>query len=296
MATMLIGALLNIALDALFILHLHMGVRGAALATIIAQMTTAAWVLLYFLSGQSLLRLRVKHLRPRPALCWSIFAVGSAPFAMQLAASVIVITFNRQLRAYGGDLAISVFGIAHSVAMMIMMPVFGISQGAQPIIGFNYGAKQFRRVKKTLLLAATAGSLTTTIGWVAIMSSPAWIVRLFDAKDQALLELGSHALWICFLMLPVVGFQIVGGNYFQAIGKPKQAMFLSLSRQVILLLPGLVLWPRFFGLDGIWMSLPISDFGSSLLTATWLVLEVRGLGRRHQAETGVREESGGQEA
>ncbi|HLA85378.1 MAG TPA: MATE family efflux transporter [Thermoguttaceae bacterium] len=284
MATMLIGALLNIVLDALFIFGFGMGVRGAALATVLSQMTTAAWVLGYFVSGRSLLRLHWAHLRPRMSLCWSICAIGSAPFAMQIAASLIITVFNRQLGVYGGDLAISVFGIVHSMAMMVMMPVFGISQGAQPIIGFNYGAEKYDRVKKTLLLAAVTASAVTTIGFVVAMASPASIVRLFDEKDAKLIELGSHAIRCCFLVLPIIGFQIVGANYFQAVGKPKSAMFLSLSRQVILLLPGLILWPRLFGLglDGVWLALPVSDLGASILTAVWLTREIRGLGRKHR--------------
>jgi len=283
MATMLIGALLNIALDAWFILHLGMEVRGAALATVLAQLTTAVWVLAYFLSNKALLRIRLANLRPRPALCMSIFAIGSAPFAMQLASSVIIAVFNRQLASHGGDLAISVFGIVHSTAMMFMMPIFGISQGAQPIIGFNYGAQKYDRVKKTLLLAILAASALVTLGFAVAMFFPAEIVRLFDEQDEDLIALGSHAIRICFLLFPIIGFQIISANYFQAVGKPKQAMFLSLSRQVILLLPGLLIWPHFFGLDGVWMALPVSDIGSSVLTAAWLAMEIRSLGVKHHA-------------
>ncbi|MBN1590767.1 MAG: MATE family efflux transporter [Pirellulales bacterium] len=291
MATMLIGALLNIALDALFILHLGMGVRGAALATVLAQMTTAAWVLAYFNSGKSHLRIRWADLRPRLSLSISICAIGSAPFAMQLAASIIITVFNRQLASYGGDLSISVFGIVHSTAMVFMMPIFGISQGAQPIIGYNYGAKKYDRVKRALLLAIVAASVVTTFGFAVVMLFPADIMRLFDDQDKRLIAQGSYAVRICFLMLPIVGFQIVGANYFQAIGKPKQAMFLSLSRQVILLLPGLVLWPRLFGLNGVWMALPVSDFGSSLLTALWLSMEIRGLGMKHHERASASKKS-----
>jgi len=246
-------------------------------------LTTAVWVLAYFLSNKALLRIRLANLRPRPALCMSIFAIGSAPFAMQLASSVIIAVFNRQLASHGGDLAISVFGIVHSTAMMFMMPIFGISQGAQPIIGFNYGAQKYDRVKKTLLLAILAASALVTLGFAVAMFFPAEIVRLFDEQDEDLIALGSHAIRICFLLFPIIGFQIISANYFQAVGKPKQAMFLSLSRQVILLLPGLLIWPHFFGLDGVWMALPVSDIGSSVLTAAWLAMEIRSLGVKHHA-------------
>lgn len=281
MATMLIGALLNIVLDALFIFGFGMGVRGAALATILSQLTTTIWVLGYFTSRASFLKLRLLNLRPTMSRTWSIFAIGSAPFAMQLAASVIIAVFNIQLAAHGGDLAISVYGIIHSMAMMTMMPVLGISQGAQPIIGFNYGAENYDRVKKTLLLAAMAASAVTTLGFAIAMVAPSEIVRLFNETDEKLIALGAHAMRYCFFLLPLIGFQIVGANYFQAVGKPRHAMFLSLSRQVILLLPGLILWPRWFGLDGVWLALPVSDFGSSLLTAVWLAREIRGLGQKH---------------
>ena len=283
MVTMLIGAMMNIVLDALFIFGFGMGVRGAALATVLSQMTTMIWVLSYFVGSRALLRVGWSHLRPRFSMWWSICAIGSAPFAMQLAASVIVSVFNRQLGTYGGNMAVSVFGIVHSMAMMIMMPVFGISQGAQPIIGFNYGAEKFNRVKKTLLLAIVGASIITLLGYWVAMVYPDELVRLFDEKNERLVALGSHAIGICFMMLPLIGFQIVGSNYFQAVGKPRHAMFLSLSRQVILLLPGLLLLPRWYGLDGVWFALPFSDLGSSLLTALWLMLEIRRLGIQHQA-------------
>jgi len=288
MATMILGASVNVGLDALFIFDLGMGVRGAALATILAQLTTAVWVLMHFRSRRALLRLRLASLRLRFATCRSILAIGSAPFAMQLAASAVIGVLNNQLWAYGqrsvygGDLAISVFGIVYSVAMTTMMPVFGISQGAQPIIGFNYGAQRYDRVKRTLFLAVLVASAVTTVGFAATMLFPSEIVHLFDEKDQQLIALGSHAIRLCFAVLPVVGFQVIGANYFQAVGKPKHAMLLSLSRQVILLLPGLLIWPRLLGLDGVWIASPVSDFGSSLLTAVWLAREVRRLGRKHR--------------
>lgn len=281
MATMLIGAVLNIVLDALFIFHFEMGVQGAALATVISQLVTTVWVLAYFRSGKSVLVLRWANLWLRPRLCRSILAIGSPPFAVQLAASLLIGILNNQLALHGGDLAIAAFGIVHSLVMFIFMPVFGISQGAQPIIGFNYGAQNFHRVKKTLLWAVLAASAVTTLGFILAMFFPSEMVGLFDNKDEKLIALGSHAMRICFLMFPIIGFQVISAHYFQAIGKPKQAMFLSLSRQVILLLPGLLIWPRYFGLDGVWMALPISDALSSLLTGAWLFFEIRGLREKH---------------
>ena len=162
---------------------------------------------------------------------------GSPPFAMQLVASVLQSILNHQLSHYGGDLAISVMGVIYSMFMMVLMPIFGINQGVQPIIGFNYGAERFDRVKKTLELAIPAATSITLLGFGVMMFFPAEVIRLFNPKDPAMLELGTHALRIATMMLPLVGFQVVSASYFQAIGKPKQAMFLMLSRQVLLLIP-----------------------------------------------------------
>ncbi|MHB9047756.1 MAG: MATE family efflux transporter, partial [Pirellulales bacterium] len=172
-------------------------------------------------------------------------------------------------------------GVIYAVVMLILMPIFGINQGAQPIIGYNYGARRYDRVKKTLLTAVVAATVVATVGFVIAMAAPVHIVRLFDRDDLALAAMGDHAIRICFVVLPVVGFQIVSASYFQAVGKPAQAMFLSLSRQILLLIPAVVILPRFFGLDGVWAALPTADLGSSLLTGVWLLRELRHLGQRH---------------
>ena len=285
MYTMLIGALLNIVLDPIFLFVFGWGMRGAAAATVISQGVSACWVLSYFLFGRSLLKFRLKNLRLRWPVCMLIVAVGSPPFAMQLAASVLNVILNHQLRVYGGDLAISVMGIVYAVALFIVMPIFGINQGAQPIIGYNYGAQKFDRVKKTLQLAILVASTITVAGFVVVMVFPGEVVWLFNRDDDALRQLGTHALRICLMMLPIIGFQIVSSSYFQAVGKPKQAMFLGLSRQVFLLIPAVLVLPHFFGLNGLWASLPTADLGSSVLTAIWLAIELRHLRRRHAEST-----------
>lgn len=281
MVTMLIGALLNTVLDPIFIFHFGWGMRGAALATIVSQAVSCLWVLSYFLGGWSLLKLRPANLRLRRSICVSIVAIGSPPFAMQIAASVLNAILNNQLHAYGGDLAISVMGIVYAVALFIVMPIFGINQGAQPIIGYNYGAESFDRVKKTLQTAILVASTISSAGFALTFLFPTQVVGLFNHDDPALMRLGTHAIRICLMMLPIVGFQIVGASYFQAVGKPKHAVFLGLSRQVLLLIPAVLVLPCFFGLNGVWAALPTADLGSSLLTGTWLLLEVRHLHRRH---------------
>ena len=288
MLTMLIGALLNVVLNPIFLFGFGWGMRGSAAATVVAQAVSTVWVLSYFLGGQSLLRLHARNLRLQWSTCAAIVAIGSPPFAMQMAASVLNTILNNQLRVYGGDLAISVMGIVYAVAMFLVMPIAGINQGAQPIIGYNYGARKFDRVKKTLQTAILAASGVTVAGFAVVMLFPSHIVWLFNRDDPELLRLGTHALRICLAMLPIIGFQIVGASYFQAVGKPKHAIFLSISRQVLLLIPAVLLLPRVFALDGVWASLPVADLGSSLLTGTWLFLELRQLGRRDM-ETAVAE-------
>jgi putative MATE family efflux protein len=294
MFTMLIGAITNTILDPLFIFTFKMGIAGAAWATIISMAVSAFWVLYYYLSGQSSLKLHWANLKLQPQVVWKIFAIGSAPFAMQLAASGITLVLNWSLVSYGGDLAISAMGIVNSILMLILMPVFGINQGAQPIIGYNYGARQFDRVKKALKLAALAATLVTTLGFIMVELFPHAIILLFN-REKDLVNLGADALRKFLVLLPVIGFQIVGANYFQAVGKPKQAMTLSLSRQVLFLLPALLLLPRIHGLQGVFWAGPVADLLSSVVTGLWLFYELKHLDRRHQevtqmepeAETGV---------
>jgi Na+-driven multidrug efflux pump len=175
-------------------------------------------------------------------------------------------------------------GIIYSIAFLIIMPVIGLNQGSQPIIGYNYGAKKYDRVKKTLVLAILAATVWVSLGFVATHFFPRALISLFNRKDAELLALGPHAMRLFMLLLPILGFQIVSANYFQAVGKPLKAMLLSLSRQVLLLIPAILVLPRFFGLEGIWMAAPIADLLSSIWTGVWLLVEFRHLNVRH-AET-----------
>jgi len=275
MITMLIGAILNMILDPIFIFGFSMGIKGAAIATVLSQAVTSVWVLSYFLGGKSLLKIHRYNFRLDPHIVRSILAVGSAPFAMQLTSSVIISLVNHQLRIYGGTVAISVMGIMFSILMLILMPVIGISQGAQPIIGYNYGAKNFDRVIKTVRLAAVWASGVTLAGFFMAMIFPTWIISLFNRNDPGLPIMGSHAMRVFLMFLPIIGFQIVCANYFQAVGKPRQAILLNLSRQVFLLIPALLILPLFFGLDGVWLAGPFSDLGASLLTGLLMVYEIR---------------------
>ncbi|MEN6457413.1 MAG: MATE family efflux transporter [Thermoguttaceae bacterium] len=280
MLSMLLSVVVNGILAPVFIFWFGWGMRGAALATVLAQAATAAWVLFYFVGGTSVLRFHTRYWRLDRAICRGIMAVGSPACVMQLAASLLWSVMNHELKAHGGDLAVAVMGVIYAVMMAVAMPIFGLNQGVQPIIGYNYGAQRFDRVKKTLETAILAATAWTVVGFTLTMLFPVQIVRLFCVERQdtaALVTLGSHAMRICTIMLPIVGFQIVSASYFQAVGKPKEAMLLMLSRQLLILVPAVVILPYFFGLNGVWAAMPTADLCSSLLTGFCLVLELRHL-------------------
>jgi Na+-driven multidrug efflux pump len=269
MFTMLINAGLNIVLDALFVWGFRWGVTGAAVATIIAQAVGATWTLAHFTSSRSVLKLKRSAMRLRWPIVAAIIAVGLSPFLMQLSSSVINLLVNRALSKHGGDTAISAYGIIGALAMLILMPVFGINQGSQPIIGYNFGAKQLDRVKATLFWATVSATSLTTIGFTATQVFAPQMISCFADSTQ-LGEVGSRGLRIMLMMLPLVGGQIVVANFFQSIGQAKIALVLSLLRQVILLIPLILILPRIWGLTGVWAAAPISDAAASI--ATWLVV------------------------
>lgn len=280
MNTMLIGAILNIILDYIFIFKFNMGIKGAAWATIISQAVSAAWVINYFSGNRSMLKLRKKNLALKTDIVKDILSIGFAPFSMQLAASMVTAILNNTLSTYGGDVAISSMGVIHSITMLILMPVFGINQGAQPIIGFNYGAQQYDRVMDALKKAIIAATSVVGLGFILTQTMPAQLFKLFlnEGDDIVnILEVGTRGLRIYLALLPIVGFQIVSSNYFQATGKPRQAALLSLSRQVLVLIPALIILPRFFELTGVWAAGPVSDLVASTLTAIFLVGDFKNL-------------------
>ncbi|KUO76505.1 MAG: MATE family efflux transporter [Clostridia bacterium BRH_c25] len=283
MFTMLIGAILNTILDPIFIFLFGWGIRGAAIATVLSQVVSAVWVLYYFLGGRSTLKVHARNLKLRMKIVLKIFTLGTAPFLMQLAASLLNAIMNKSLTIYGGDIAVSGMGIVSSIFMLILMPIFGINQGAQPIIGYNYGAHKFDRVKETLKLAIIAATTISCIGFIVTRIFPSQLVALFSRTDEDLIDFGARAISVFLAFLPIIGFQIVSANYFQAVGKPKHSAFLSLSRQVLVLIPALLIMPRFFGLDGLLMAGPTADLTSSIITGIFLFRELRHLDTRHEA-------------
>lgn len=285
MYTMFLGAGVNILLDWVFIYGLRMGMAGAALATVLAQFLSALWVVSYFFGPKSRMKLKMGQVRFRPGRAGWIAALGMSSFLLQLANSVLHAILNRTLLHHGGDMAVSAMGIIQSLQMILLLPVVGIKHGMQPIISFNYGAKQHARVRRTVLLAIAAASVVVGTGYGITRLFPEAIIRLFN-QDPELVDFGGRMLTIWFLFLPVTGFQIIAASYFQAIGKVPSAMFLTLTRQVILLIPAILLFPRFFGLEGLLHAAPFADFFSALLTSFWFL---RGL-RRLQAEADALED------
>ncbi|WP_123053021.1 MATE family efflux transporter [Clostridium sp. JN-1] len=284
MMTALIGAPINILLDYIFICVLGFKIRGAAIATVISQTITCIWVVTYFLGNNSMLKLKKENFKLEKNIVSNIIAIGMAPFAMQVASSAVNIILNKSLAVYGGDLAIGAMGIISGISTLVLMPIFGINQGAQPIIGFNYGANKYKRVKKTLIIACIVGTLISSAGSLVVQIAPTALVQLFNKNDANLTNITVHGLKIYMLMFAIVGFQIVSSNFFQAIGKAKTAMFLGLSRQVIVLIPMIIILPHTFKLDGVWMAAPISDFIASIITAVFLLIEVKRLNCKEESE------------
>lgn len=271
---MVVGCVLNIILDALFIFVLNIGIRGAALATIISQCVTALWGLTYYTKGKSNLKLHKYNLKLNKSLVLTIAAIGAAPFAMQLAASCVQIISNNALRTYGGDLAIGAMATINSIITMVGMPIVGISQGAQPIIGFNYGCKKYDRVEKTLKLATITATLGLGIGWFIVQFFPEPIVSMFNSNTE-LVSISVDGIRKYLFMMPLIGISMIGSNYIQSIGNAKQAMFLSLLRQVILLVPMMLILPKFLGLNGVWFSQPTADVISCVVTFIVVQREVK---------------------
>lgn len=277
MSTVLISAGLNIVLNPLFIFTFDLGISGSALATVVSQSVSAIWVLGYFLSKKSVLKLRLENLVLDWGIVISIFKIGMSPFLMQIAASLVTVLFNYSLLEHGGELAVAAIGVINRIAMLMLMPIFGLSQGLQPIIGYNYGAKNYARVTKALKIAIYAATIFSTAGFLLIQIFDEHIIRLFNDNPE-LISIGSYGMRIYLCMLPVIGFQIIGGNYFQAVGKAGYAIVLSMSRQVIILIPLLFILPGLFGLNGAWLASPIADLTSAVVTGIFLFREIHKLG------------------
>jgi putative MATE family efflux protein len=275
MKTMLIGAALNFALNPLFIFGFKLGVAGSAYATLISQAVCTIWIFAYFTRGKSLLKLKKANMKLQKHIVSQILAIGVSPFAMQVAASMVTICINTNLARYGGDLAIGAYSLIMSIAILILMPAFGVNQGAQPIIGYNFGSGQLDRVKKALKYSMVVNTVIATAGFLVVQLFPVQIISMFNSTDAQLIAIGSEGITMYLMMFALVGPSSAIINYFQSVGKAKHSMGLSLSRQVIILIPLVFILPHFFQLDGIWMAGAVSDLVSSLICFAFIAKEAK---------------------
>ena len=267
---------MNIVLVIAFVWWLRWGIRGAALATVTSQSMALCWQMWIFSDKRELLHLHRGIYRLRARLVRNIISIGISPFLMQTTSCVIVIAMNNQFVRYGGDMAVGAYSIANSMVMVFFMFVMGITQGMQPIVGYNYGAEKYDRMLRCLWMAITAATLILLMGWVVSMLFPRQIARIFTT-DPELIELAARGLVFDMLVFPVVGSQAVITNFFQCIGKVRISIFLSLSRQLFMLLPMALIFPMFWGLDGVWASMPASDFAAFSTTIPILIWYLRKL-------------------
>lgn len=288
MKAMILGAIANLVLDPLFIFGFGLGIRGAAWATVLAMMLSSLYVLRHFAGAHARVHLRATNLRIRPRLAAAVISIGLSPFILQLVASIVMISYTRSFRQYAGDPqealnTTAAIGIVHGVLLLLLMPIFGLNGGVQPIIGFNYGAQRYDRVRHAVLLAVQVATIGCFAGWLFVQAAAPWIVRAFTSS-RPLLDIGAPALRTMTLALPFLGLPILATTYFQSIGRPSVAILLSLLRQALLLIPLILLLPLRFGIRGIWAAAPISDTLALCAVVPLMLRELRHLERRAQGD------------
>ena len=265
---------MNIILDAIFICWLGWGIEGAAIATIISQALALCWQMSLFADKSQILHFKKGIYRLKKQLVNNIISVGISPFFINLCACIIVIFMNNQLVRYGGDMAVGAYGIANSIATIFIMFVIGLNQGMQPIAGYNYGAQNISRLLHVLKLTIIAATIVMTIGWLLSIFAPYYCARLFTT-DAELIKLSIKAIRINMMMYLFIGSQMVTTFFFLCVGKVKTSIFLSLSRQLLVLLPALYILPQFFHVNGVWYSLPVSDFTAWVIAISILVWYIK---------------------
>ena len=269
MYTTLLSVVVNCVLNPIFIFSWGWGIKGAAWATVISQTISLLFQLVHFAKPQSLLHFQRGIYRLRGEIVRGILSIGLSPFLMNLCSCLIVILINRGLKEHGGDMAIGAYGIVNRIAFLFVMIILGFNQGMQPIAGYNYGARLYPRVLQVTRLTMLCGVGVATLGFLLCEFMPEWIVRMFTT-DADLIAKSVYGLRIVFAVFPLVGFQMVSTNFFLSIGMSKKAIFLSLTRQMLFLLPGLLILPPLLGTLGVWISMPISDTVAFLATAVLL--------------------------
>ena len=278
MISALLSVLVNVILAPIMIFSLDWGIRGAAIATVCGQSVACVWVLYHFFSRSSFVHFSRSARWLSGSIVRRIYAIGLSPFLMNVCACIVVVFINRALLDVGGDngggdMCVGAYGILNRTTMFFVMIVFGVTQGMQPILGYNYGAGRHDRVMQTLRLGIWLGVAITSVGWIVTMLFPSTIARLFTT-DGALVALSAHAFRIYFIVYPVVGCQIVIQNYFQSVGRPKVSILLSLTRQLIFLIPAVIMLPKYFGLDGVWASMSVSDVLAFVFAIVVLLISI----------------------
>ena len=270
MTTMIVASVVNVILDAILIFSFKMGIRGAAVATLTAYISAALFLIVFFRSGKSILKLRIADIGFERSIMKEILSIGVASFIRQTASSLLIILLNRRLGQLGGDISIAVYGVLMRLLMLVFTPIMGIAQGLQPVAGFNYGARNFPNMKKSVKLAMIASTAVAVSGTLVLLLIPVPLLRLFS-NDPELIAQGRNALRLVIMAFPLIGFQVMGTTLFQATGKAFQNLLLTLSRQVLFLIPLILIMPRFFHLSGLWVSFPIADILASALTLFMLI-------------------------
>lgn len=289
MISALLSVAVNVILAPIFIFVLDWGIAGAATATVCGQFVAFVWVLIHFFSKKSYVHLDIDSQWLVPSIIKRIYAIGLSPFLMNVCACVVVVFINRALLDYGGDdgnMAVGAYGIINRTTMFFVMIVFGVTQGMQPILGFNFGANQWKRVKHTLYTGVKIGIAITCVGFGVTELFPDQISRMFTT-DSTLIEIARSGFRIYFICYPVVGCQIVIQNFFQSIGKPCISIFLSLTRQLLFLIPFLLILPRYFAVDGVWVSMAASDMLACLLAVVTAIYMLKKLDKYFAASAPI---------
>lgn len=274
MRAILIAVLLNCVLDAIFIFVFKWGIRGAAIATVVAQIVSISIASLHFFKKSSFVRFERGCFTLKAKIVKGMFAIGMSPFLMNLCASGVITIINRSLQAHGGDMAIGAYGIVNRFFLFFIMVIMGLNQGMQPIAGYNFGAGNYQRLIQVYKYTVMCAVGVSTLGFLAGEIFPGAIASLFTT-DQGLIDMARRGLRLVLVLFPLVGFQMVSANFFQSIGMASKAIFLSLSRQLIFLIPFLIIMPRYFGTDGVWISIPMADAMSVTITAILLFRQLK---------------------
>ncbi len=292
MISALISVVINLILAPLFIFKMGLGIKGAAIATVLGQTVAFMWVLIHFFNKKSYVHFKRGNKWFSMDIARKIYAIGMSPFLMNVCACVVVVFINKALLETGGsdgNLAVGAYGIINRTTMFFVMIVFGVTQGMQPILGYNYGAGNTKRVKSTLNKGIIIGVIITFVGWLVTELAPEQVSRLFTT-DPKLIQIASEGFTIYFICYPVVGCQVVIQNYFQSVGKPKLSIFLSLTRQLVFLLPFLWILPGYFGIDGVWASMSASDVIACIIAILTLVI-VRRRSKKNDKRIAVESEA-----